>query len=405
MNSTERTFKRVFVIVIDSFGIGELPDGSPLQDPGSDTWGHIDETQGPLHLPTLMRLGFGSLHETVKTLPDPDPVGISARLNEESLGKDTITGHWEMMGIPVQEPFIVFTDTGFPEELIAELEKKTGHTVVGNKAASGTEILQELAEEEISSHSQKIIVYTSADSVLQICGNEKTMGLDELYRICETAREITMKPEWKVARVIARPYIQKEDGTFERTASRKDYAVAPPKKSVLNVLEENGLDVISIGKISDIFHGEGITRALHSDSSIHGMKQTMDLTREEFTGLAFVNLVDFDAKWGHRRNPAGYAAELEAFDAGLKELMDQLHEDDLLILCADHGNDPTYSGTDHTRERVPLLMWSPDMKKGIHLPDQNGFSCIGATILDNFGLQKPEDLAGSSLLEKVKQAF
>lgn len=405
MNSTPETFNRVFAIVIDSFGIGDLPDHSPLRDPGSDTWGHIDETEGPLQLKNLMHLGFGSLHTPVKTQPDPNPVGVAARVNEESLGKDTITGHWEMMGIVTKEPFIVFTDTGFPAELIAELEEKTGHTVIGNKAASGTEILKELAHEEIESGSQKIIVYTSADSVLQICGCEQTMGLEELYRICEIAREITMKPEWKVARIIARPYIEKEDGTFERTASRRDYAVAPPKRSVLNLLKDHGLDVISIGKISDIFHGEGITRALHSNSSDHGMEQTIKLAREDFHGLAFVNLVDFDAKWGHRRNPEGYARELENFDVRLGGLMKDLKEDDLLILCADHGNDPTYSGTDHTRERVPLLFYSPGMTKGLHVEDQNGFGCIGATILDNFSIEKPDSLSGTSLLKEVHQAF
>lgn len=405
MNRTQKTFRRAFVIVIDSFGIGELPDSSPLQDPGSDTWGHIDQTQGPLKLQNLMHLGFGSLHNPVKTLPDSSPIGVSARMNEESPGKDTITGHWEMMGMVIPEPFIVFTDTGFPDDLIHELEEKTGHTIIGNKAASGTEILKELAQEEIDSNSQKIIVYTSADSVLQICGSEDTMGLGELYRICEIAREITMKPEWKVARVIARPYIQKEDGSFERTPNRRDLAIAPPKKSVLNLLKENGLDVISVGKISDIFHAEGITQALHSESSDHGMQQTIELVKQGFEGLAFVNLVDFDAKWGHRRNPAGYARELENFDVRLQELMNELKSDDLLILCADHGNDPTYSGTDHTRERVPLLIWSPQMKKSIHLPDQHGFGVIGATLLDNFGISKPDNLAGTSLLDEINKAF
>lgn len=411
MNSTARKdskyhspFQRIFVIVADSFGIGALTDGSPFQDPGADTWGHIDAACGPLHLPALMHLGLGELHKPVRTPAVAHPAGTACRLLETSQGKDTITGHWEMMGLVVKEPFVVFTDTGFPPELIRELEEKTGHTVIGNKAASGTEILKELAKEELDSDSEKIIVYTSADSVLQICGCEQTMGLPELYRICETAREITMKPEWKVARVIARPYVVKEDGSYERTPNRRDYAIAPPSKTVLNVLQDHGLDVISVGKISDIFHGEGISRALHSESSDHGMKQAMELAAEKFHGLAFINLVDFDAKWGHRRNPEGYARELETFDANLTSFMQQMRPDDLLMVCADHGNDPTYAGTDHTREMVPLLMWAPGMEKGVHLPDQKGFGCIGATILDNFALPVPGTLSGHSLLPEILSA-
>lgn len=305
-----------------------------------------------------------------------------------------------MMGLEVTKPFKTFTETGFPPELIGELEKRTGRKVIGNKSASGTEILDELGEEEIAT--DHMIVYTSADSVLQICGNEETFGLEELYRCCEIAREITMKDEWKVGRVIARPYLGKKKGEFKRTSNRHDYALKPFGKTALNALKESGLDVISIGKIRDIFDGEGITRALKSKSSVHGMEQTIEVAGEEFHGLCFVNLVDFDALWGHRRDPEGYAKEIEKFDKNLGILMENLREDDLLIITADHGNDPTYTGTDHTREKVPLLLYSKSMTGSGKLPETDTFAVVGATVADNFGVKMPEGTIGHSLMKYIK---
>ena len=276
--------------------------------------------------------------------------------------------------------------------------ERTGHKVIGNKSASGTEILEELAEEEIATG--HMIVYTSADSVLQICGNEETFDLQELYRCCEIARDITMKDEWKVGRVIARPYVGKKRGEFKRTSNRHDYALKPSGKTALDALKENGFDVISIGKIKDIFDGEGITKALKSKSSVHGMEQTIETAKEDFHGLCFVNLVDFDALWGHRRDQ-GYAQEIERFDKNLGILMDTMREDDLLIITADHGNDPTYTGTDHTREKVPFLAYSKSMKGFGELPETDTFAAVGATVADNFGVKMPEGTIGTSLLEKL----
>ena len=307
-------YRRIFTIVIDSFGIGAMDNAAEYGDTGCDTFGHIADKVPEIKIPNLIRMGLTQLHPApVLTSPQPsDRIGKYARLNEKSNGKDTMTGHWEMMGLEIKTPFQTFTDTGFPKELIEALEKKTGHRVIGNKAASGTEILDELAEEEIKTGA--MIVYTSSDSVLQICGNEETFGLDELYRCCKIARELTMKPEWKVGRVIARPYVGKKKGEFKRTANRHDYALKPYGKTAMDALKEAGFDVISIGKIRDIFDGEGITQAIRSKSSVQGMEQTIECLDQDFTGLCFTNLVDFDALWGHRRNPQGYAEELEKFD-------------------------------------------------------------------------------------------
>jgi phosphopentomutase len=311
-----------------------------------------------------------------------------------------MTGHWEMMGIHTKKPFITFTDTGFPKELIDELSKRCdGREIIGNKSASGTEILDELAEQEIEEG--KLIVYTSADSVLQICGNEETMGLETLYRYCEEARDLTMKDEWRVGRVIARPYVGKKKGEFVRTSNRHDYALKPTGKTALNALKDAGYDVISVGKINDIFVGEGITESNRSKSSVHGMEQTIEIAKRDFTGLCFVNLVDFDALWGHRRNPGGYRDELERFDGKLGELLPLLKSDDLLIITADHGNDPTYTGTDHTREKVPFLAYSPSMKESKALPEQETFAVIGATVADNFDVEMPKGTIGTSLLAEL----
>ncbi len=392
--------KRIFVIVIDSLGIGEMPDAERFGDAGTNTLGHISESVDSFEIPNLQKLGTANLTPLKQVKPLKEPIGYRGILREKSNGKDTMTGHWEMMGVETKKPFKTFTKHGFPKELIDELEKRTGHKVIGNKSASGTEIIEELGEEEIATG--HMIVYTSADSVLQICGNEETFDLKELYRCCEIARELTMKEEWRVGRVIARPYIGKKKGEFERTSNRHDYALKPPVRTALNVLKDGGFDVISVGKIRDIFDGEGITEGHKSRSSVHGMEQTIELAETDFHGLCFVNLVDFDAKWGHRRNPKGYAKELEAFDQKLGTLMETLREDDLLIITADHGNDPTYTGTDHTREKVPFLAYSKSMEENGVLPEQETFAVIGATVLDNFGLSMPEGTIGTSLLADLK---
>ena len=388
-------YKRVFLIVLDSVGAGAMPDAGDYGDAGADTLGHIARAVDRLELPHLQKLGLGNLHPMDKVPPAEHPLACYGKLRERSAGKDTMTGHWEMMGLYTTEPFQTFTDTGFPPELIARLEELTGREVIGNKAASGTEILEELGEQEVEQG--KLIVYTSADSVLQICGNEETMGLETLYHYCELARELTLQPQWRVGRVIARPYVGKKRGEFKRTSNRRDYALPPPSPTVLDALQGAGLDVIGVGKIHDIFSGRGLTRWLHSDSSVQGMEQTIALAGEDFTGLCFVNLVDFDALWGHRRDPQGYARELEAFDRNLAPLMAALGEGDLLLLTADHGNDPTYTGTDHTREKVPLLAWSPGRDLAGSLPEQDTFGVLGATIAANFGVPLPPGAIGAPL--------
>lgn len=394
-------YKRIFVVVLDSLGVGAMQDSPDFGDYDVNTWGHISEAVDNFHIPNLGKLGVGNLLP-LKHVPAVDrPLGYYAKLNEKSLGKDTMTGHWEMMGLEVKVPFQTFTETGFPPELIEELEKRTGRKVIGNKSASGTGIIDELGEEEIAAG--HLIVYTSADSVLQICGNEEVgIGLEELYRCCEIAREITLKDEWKVGRVIARPYVGKKLGEFVRTSNRHDYALKPFEKTAMNVLADNGFDVISVGKIKDIFDGEGVTEAHKSKSSVHGMEQTIEVAKKDFTGLCFTNLVDFDALWGHRRDPKGYAEEIEKFDKNLGILMEEMRKDDLLILTADHGNDPTYSGTDHTREKVPFLAYSKSMEGYGSLPEADTFAVIGATVVDNFGLKMPENTIGTSLLNYLK---
>lgn len=394
-----KKYNRIFVIVLDSLGIGAMPDSDKFGDIDVDTFGHILNKMGTLAIPNMAKLGMLNLHTGGDMKAVAEPMGRYARLSEASNGKDTMTGHWEMMGIKTEKPFKTFTDHGFPPELIAELEKKCGKKVIGNKSASGTEIIEELGEEEIKNGS--MIVYTSADSVLQICGNEETFDLQNLYRCCEIAREITLKDEWRVGRVIARPYVGKKKGEFKRTSNRHDYALKPTGPTVLNALKDNGLDVIGVGKINDIFCGEGITETYHSTSSVNGMEQTIEICQKDFEGLCFVNLVDFDALWGHRRNVEGYAREIEKFDQKLGELLEALREDDLLILTADHGNDPTYTGTDHTREYVPFIAYAKGMENGGALDAENTFAIIGASVAENFGVKMPEGTIGHSILQKI----
>ena len=389
-----KRYKRIFTIVIDSLGIGAMDDAEKYGDIGVNTLGHIAESVDRLNIPNLQKLGIANLCRLKNIEPVAKPLGYYGELKETSVGKDTMTGH------NIDKPFQTFTETGFPKELIDELEKRFGHKIVGNKSASGTEILDEYGEHEIATGD--VIVYTSADSVLQICGNEETMGLETLYKYCEIARELTMRDEWKVGRVIARPYVGRKKGEFKRTSNRHDYALKPYGRTTLNVLKDSNFDVISVGKINDIFDGEGITESNKSKSSVHGMEQTIEIADRDFIkGLCFVNLVDFDALWGHRRNPKGYAEELEKFDLNLGVLLGKLREDDLLIITADHGNDPTYTGTDHTRERVPFLAYSPSMKESGKLETADTFAVIGATIADNFEVEMPENTIGTSILEKL----
>jgi len=346
-------------------------------------------------------MGIGNFKKLKGVSTVEHPTAKFFRLNEASSGKDTMTGHWEMMGIKTEIPFVTFTETGFPKELIDELERRTGRKVIGNKSASGTAILDELGEEQIKTGA--MIVYTSADSVLQIAapGDGRYFGLQELYRCCEIAREICMKPEWKVGRIIARPYVGEKAGEFKRTSNRHDLAVKPPRDTVLNALEKAGFTVFSIGKIADIFDNEGITEAEHSKSSVHGMEQCIAAAEnKDFKGLCFVNLVDFDAIYGHRRDPIGYGEEIQRFDEKLGKLLSVIKEDDLVLLTADHGNDPTFSGTDHTREQVPLIAYYKGIKSG-EGKEQESFGVIGASIAENFSVKMPDGLVGESILSEI----
>jgi len=393
-----KQYKRIFAIVMDSVGFCEMPDAAKYGDVGADTIGHIAQAVGGLHLPTMRQMGVGNLHPILGVDPVVQPSGYYTKMQELSPGKDTMTGHWEIMGLEVAQPFITFTEHGFPQELLDELEKRTGHKIIGNKAASGTEIMEELGERHVKTG--EMIVYTSADSVLQIAANEDTFGLQELYRCCAIAREITMKPEWRVGRIIARPFKGNRAGEFKRTYNRHDYALQPFAPTVLDTLKDAGFDVLAVGKINDIFDGSGVTGTVKTKSNEDGMNQTIEIAQKDFHGLCFVNLVDFDALWGHRRNPQGYAKDLDAFDVQLAKLLEYLTEDDLLILTADHGNDPVHAGTDHTREMVPLIFYSKAFKSGGLLPITDNFAYLGATIAENFGVKMPD--IGKSLLNYLK---
>lgn len=392
-------FNRIFVIVIDSVGCGELEDAHLYGDTGSNTIKHIAEATGGIHLPNMEKLGYGHLTEIQGVSSTNTPIGNYTKMKEISNGKDTMTGHWELMGLKIEKPFNTFTDTGFPDELIKELEEKTGRKIVGNIASSGTEILDQFGEHQMKTGD--LIVYTSADSVLQIAAHEdpKYVGLEDLYKACEIAREMTLEGEWKIGRIIARPYIGEKTGHFTRTANRHDYALKPFGKTALDYLKEAGYDVVSFGKIKDIYDGEGITDAYKQVSNKHGMENLIDYSHKDFNGLAYLNLVDFDALYGHRRNPHGYKDALEEFDTQLGELMKNMRPNDLLMITADHGNDPTMPGTDHTREYVPMLAYSPRLKGG-EIPVRETFADLGATITDNFNVQKAE--YGVSFLKELK---
>ena len=391
--------KRIFVIVLDSLGVGSEPRSAEYGDEGANTLSHIFSATKGHKIPNLQKLGLCNLTKVEGNDPVNQPAAYALKLQESSIGKDTMTGHWEIMGILTQKPFITFTDTGFPQELIDELSSKTGYSFIGNCAASGTEIIKELGERQLKT--REMTIYTSADSVLQIAASIETFGLDEIYRVCQIARDITMKPEWKVGRIIARPFTGTDKDNFTRTSDRHDYALSPEGETVLDHLKNAGYDVISIGKINDIFNSCGITEAYHSESSDHGMCQTIDIAKNrDFNGLCFTNLVDFDAKWGHRRDPEGYASELENFDNHLPELIDALRDDDILMITADHGNDPTWKGTDHTREFVPLLIYSKSFNSNGMLDQRDSFADIGATIAEYFNIEPTK--IGTSMKGNLK---
>ncbi|MBN2909775.1 phosphopentomutase [Polycladomyces sp. WAk] len=392
-----KRFKRVALIVLDSVGIGALPDAADYGDEGVNTLGHIAEHRNGLHMPNMKELGLGNIEPVQGIPPVERPRAHYGKMMEVSAGKDTTTGHWEIMGIHTTVPFKTYPN-GFPEELITAFEKRIGRKVLGNKPASGTAIIEELGEQHMKTGD--VIVYTSADSVFQVAAHEEVIPLEELYRICEIARELTLDERYSVTRVIARPFVG-EPGNFTRTANRRDYSIKPPHSTVMNHLAEAGWDSIAIGKISDIYDGEGVTRAIKTKSNMDGVDRLLDVLKEEFRGLAFVNLVDFDAKYGHRRDPDGYAQALEEFDARVPEILSACGEDDLLIITADHGNDPTHTGTDHTREYVPLLVWSPALvQEGKSLGIRETFSDVGATIADNFGVKMPKH--GRSFLGELR---
>lgn len=385
-------FKRIFLVVLDSVGVGASKDSDLYGDAPANTLLHTLE-ESKVELPNFEELGLLNLIYD----DDNKTTGYYTKGLEISHGKDTLTGHLEMMGIKTEVPFKTFTETGFPKELIEAIEYETGRRVIGNCNASGTEIIKELGVEHIKHGS--LIVYTSADSVLQVAAHESIIPVKELYRICSVIRDLTMKDEWKVGRVIARPFIGKP-GDFTRTPNRHDFALDPSGKTVLDNLKDNGLDVISIGKISDIFNNNGITESIKTKDNLDGIKTIINTMKKPFKGLCFANLNDFDSKYGHRRDPMGYGKALKEVDDYLPNILNSLNNDDLLIITADHGNDPTYVGSDHTRENVPVLIYSQGLKDPKELSYLQTFADLGATIADNFGVDKTD--IGDSFLDKLK---
>jgi len=392
-----KEFKRIHIIVMDSVGIGGSPDSKKFDDFDVNTLAHIAQRKNGLNMPNMETLGLSNIHEIKGVEKAINPEAYYGKMQEASCGKDTMTGHWEMMGLYIDKPFRVFLD-GFPDDLIEKIEMFSGRKIIGNRPASGTEIIKELGERQLKTG--ELIVYTSGDSVLQIAANEDIIPLEELYKICDYCRKLTLDEPYKLGRIIARPFVGNTAGTFKRTSNRHDYALKPFGKTVMNYLKDANLDSIAIGKISDIFLGEGVTKSIRTTSNMDGMDKLITLLDEEFHGISFLNLVDFDAVYGHRRDPIGYGDALEEFDRRLLEVLEKLQEDDLLLITADHGNDPTYRGTDHTREFVPLLAYSKRFKEGKDLGVRRSFADIGATIAYNFNVEIPK--YGESFLQKLK---
>ena len=394
-------YKRIFVIVADSLGIGAEPDAALYGDEGSNTYVHIAEKMGGLDIPTLNSLGLADLADIRGTSKVSHPNSYCTTLKEASVGKDTMTGHWEMMGIKTEKPFKTFTDTGFPKELIDELEKRWKRKIIGNCAASGTEIIARLGEQQCREGS--LIVYTSADSVLQVAAHEKYVPLEELYADCKIAREICNRPEYRLGRIIARPYLGTDHTNFKRTPNRHDYALSPTGRTAMDDLKDSGFMTSCVGKIANIFNDQGVTKTVHTISDQNGMEiSTGYLRNDDFTGLCFINLVEFDSEYGHRRNPLGYGKHIEDFDRWLKVFMDSMRKNDLMIVTADHGNDPTWHGTDHTREKVPFLAYSKKITDGKYIPERETFADIGATILSNFEVKASANEIGNPIVEVLK---
>lgn len=393
-------FKRVFTVVTDSVGIGQASDAADFNDVGADTLGHIGAFwQDKFKVPNLEKLGLGNIRQEnpipgVKIVANPQ--GFYGKMHEVSVGKDSMDGHWEMMGLPVTEP-LGFFPQGFPAELIAKIEKFSGRKVIVNKPYSGTEVIHDYGEEQLKTGA--LIVYTSGDSVLQIAANTAVIPLKELYKICKYVRSITIE-QYRIGRIIARPYIGNTKENFKRTADRHDYTLEPTELTDMDRLKKAGYDVLAVGKINDIFSGHGITEGVHTENNHEGMLQTIANTHKDFVGFSFTNLVDFDAMYGHRRNRRGYGQALMEFDKDLGELLKQLNESDLLIVTADHGNDPGFRGTDHTREYVPLLVYSPSFLEGKSLGIRQTYADLGATILDNFSISGSK--IGQSFLSELK---
>lgn len=379
-------YKRIFGIVMDSVGTGSAPDADQFDNVGADTLGHIGEFyKGELHLPALQKLGISNLREQeILGVPKIEiQQGYYSKMQEISVGKDSMDGHWEMMELPVKQPLNHFPN-GFPEDLLQKISEFSGRKIVGNRPESGTKIIQELGEHQMATGD--LIIYTSGDSVLQIAAHEDVIPVKELYRICEYARSLVNGPEYVMGRVIARPYVGPDKDHFTRTANRHDFSLRPTGPTVLDHLQKSGLHTVGVGKINDIFSGQGIAEGYHNESNMDGMDHVDQVMQEDFTGFCFVNLVDFDAMYGHRRNPEGYGQALMELDQRLGQVVANMRDDDLLMITADHGNDPCYKGSDHTREYVPLLAYSPSMQGSGQLPTRQTFADFGATILDNFGV-------------------
>ncbi|CAH2212907.1 phosphopentomutase [Tepidibacter aestuarii] len=378
--------KRVVLIVMDSVGIGQLPDAQKFGDEGVNTLGNIIKAYDNIAIPNLTKLGIGNIDGFEQVEEIESPIGSFGKCAEVSQGKDTTTGHWEMVGLRVDKPFKTFPD-GFPKDVIEEFESKIGRKVIGNKPASGTAILDELGEQHMKTGD--VIVYTSADSVFQIAAHEEIVSLDELYKMCQIAREMMMGDN-ALARIIARPFVG-EPGNFTRTSNRRDFSLDPYEDTILDNIKMAGQDVIAVGKIEDIFNGKGITEAVHTKSNMDGVDQTIEYMKKDNKGLIFTNLVDFDSKYGHRRNVEGYKNAIEELDLRIPEIIENLKDEDILILTADHGNDPTYKGTDHTREYIPVLLYGKNVKNGANIGIRTTFSDIGATVADILGAEMPSN--------------
>ncbi len=391
-----KPFKKIHVIVMDSVGIGEAPDAEQFGDVGAHTLGHIAEKMNGLNMPTMASLGLSNIQALQGIEKAEAPKAFYGMMQEASVGKDTMTGHWEIMGLNIDTPFKVYPE-GFPAELVAKLEERTGRKVLCNLPYSGTAVIDDYAAEHMATGA--LIVYTSADPVMQIAAHEDIISVEELYEICEIARELTLDAEFLVGRVIARPFIG-EVGNFKRTSKRHDYALTPFGRTTMAEMKDAKLDVIAIGKISDIFNGDGVTESIRTKDNTDGMDKMAEVVRRDFHGMSFLNLVDFDANFGHRRDPIGYGEALEEFDRRLPEVLEALTEEDLLIITADHGNDPTFPGTDHTREFVPLIVYSPRFKTGVELPLRETFADIAATVAENFKIAAPQ--FGTSFLGNLK---